>query len=57
MIAPQVVRLDEDRVKYWMSVGVQPSDTVSRLLGQANILPSVPRRVPAPKDELPDLEA
>jgi len=53
-----VVRLDEERVKYWMSVGVQPSDTVSRLLGQANILPSVPRREPkAKEEELPDLEA
>merc|ERR1712070_705858 len=44
------VRLDQDRIQYWMSVGVQPSDTVNRLLGQANILPSVARREP-PADQ------
>ena len=44
------MRLNQDRIQYWMSVGVQPSDTVSRLLGQANILPSVARREP-PADQ------
>ena len=30
--------LKEDRVKYWMSVGAQPSDTVRNLLIEAKIL-------------------
>uniref|UniRef100_A0A7S0PPZ8 Ribosomal protein S16 n=1 Tax=Micromonas pusilla TaxID=38833 RepID=A0A7S0PPZ8_MICPS len=33
-----------DRVKYWLSVGAQPSDTVARLLGQAGIIPPPPRK-------------
>jgi len=28
----------EDRVKYWISVGAQPTDTVSRLLGDAGVI-------------------
>ena len=43
------MRLNQERIQYWMSVGVQPSDTVARLLGQANLLPSVPRRTPPAK--------
>mmetsp|Transcript_38215 Transcript_38215/g.94969 ORF Transcript_38215/g.94969 Transcript_38215/m.94969 type:complete len:117 (-) Transcript_38215:92-442(-) len=35
-----------DRVKYWLSVGAQPSDTVARLLGQAGILPQRARKGP-----------
>ena len=29
---PQVVKLDHERIAYWMKNGAQPSDTVSRLL-------------------------
>jgi small subunit ribosomal protein S16 len=32
------VQLDFDRAKYWISVGAQPSDTVSKLLKKAGIL-------------------
>ena len=30
--------------RYWLSVGAQPSDTVARLLGQAGIIPTPPRK-------------
>jgi small subunit ribosomal protein S16 len=29
---PQTVQIDEERVKHWLSVGAQPSETVHRLL-------------------------
>ena len=38
------LRLNIPRVKYWIAVGAQPSDTVKRLLAQFKILPSPPRR-------------
>lgn len=37
------ITLNIDRVKYWMSVGAQPSDPVARLLGQAGVMPAPPR--------------
>lgn len=48
--------LDTERVKYWMSVGAQPSDTMHNMLvtmgvikgGKINVLPKfVPKEVPA----------
>ena len=36
------VRLNVDRIKYWLSVGAQPSETVAMLLGRAGILPPLP---------------
>ncbi|KAK8820271.1 hypothetical protein WA577_006337, partial [Blastocystis sp. JDR] len=38
------LRLNVDRVKYWLSVGAQPSQTVAVLLGRAGILPPPPLR-------------
>ena len=38
------VRLNTDRIKYWLSVGAQPSDRVAWLLGKADVLPMPPRR-------------
>ncbi|CAK4674128.1 hypothetical protein LEN26_012311 [Aphanomyces euteiches] len=38
------LRVNNDRVKYWLSVGAQPSDRVSFLLGLANVLPIPPSR-------------
>tara|TARA_A100001011_G_scaffold367901_1_gene421693 strand:+ start:124 stop:432 length:309 start_codon:yes stop_codon:yes gene_type:complete len=35
---PKVVEINEDRVKHWLSVGAQPSDTVSRLLASKNLV-------------------
>ena len=38
------VGLNIDRIKYWLSVGAQPSDTVRRILSQAKIIPKAPTR-------------
>lgn len=35
------IQLDFDRTKYWIGVGAQPSDTVSRLLRKCGILPEL----------------
>lgn len=37
--------VDEDRVKHWLSVGAQPSDTVQRLLANLGLVPAV-KKVP-----------
>ncbi len=31
-LTPKVIQFDADRIKYWISVGAQPSDTVKNLL-------------------------
>jgi small subunit ribosomal protein S16 len=36
------LRLHSERIRYWMSVGAQPSKTVARLLGKAGVLPPPP---------------
>ena len=38
------IRLRTDRIKYWISEGAQPSDSMARLLGLAGILPMPPIR-------------
>ena len=35
---PSVVKLDEEKVKIWLSNGAQPTDTVRALLKKNNIL-------------------
>mmetsp|Transcript_8133 Transcript_8133/g.23340 ORF Transcript_8133/g.23340 Transcript_8133/m.23340 type:complete len:112 (-) Transcript_8133:295-630(-) len=46
------VGLNVERVKYWLSVGAQPSEPVGRLLGQVGIIPKPPDRPRTKK--LPD---
>ena len=43
---PDRIRLDEDRVKHWLSVGATPSDRVARFLGHANLIemPAIPEQ-------------
>jgi small subunit ribosomal protein S16 len=36
--------VDADKVKKWLAQGALPSDTVSRLLQNAGIIPKVPRK-------------
>ena len=36
------VRLDTDRIKYWLSVGAKPSKRVAFLLSKFNLLPEQP---------------
>jgi small subunit ribosomal protein S16 len=37
------IRLKTDRLKYWLSVGAQPSNRVAWILGKFGILPPAPR--------------
>ena len=36
--------LDFERIKHWISVGAQPTETVGQLLGQAGAIPRPPER-------------
>ncbi|CAB4381491.1 unnamed protein product [Rhizophagus irregularis] len=45
------VELNTDRIKYWLSVGAWPSDTVARLLSKAGIMPTLPKDVNKPKNK------
>jgi len=40
------VKLNEDRVRYWLGVGAQPSDRVHRFLDAAGILERAPKNNP-----------
>ncbi|KCV72520.1 30S ribosomal protein S16, variant [Fonticula alba] len=42
------VMLKEERIRYWLAVGAQPSDRAAWLLGKAGILPPWRPRMPAP---------
>ena len=35
---PQIIELKEDRIRYWLGVGAQPSDTVRSLFRQKGLL-------------------
>jgi small subunit ribosomal protein S16 len=35
---PKVLEINGDRARYWLSVGAQPSDTVTHLFKRQNIL-------------------
>ncbi len=50
------VKLNEERIKYWLGVGAQPSDRVSRFLADANMgeKPTVPEQT---KQHLPKAKA
>lgn len=37
-IRPKVIEVKADRIRYWLGVGAQPSDTVVRLLKTKGIL-------------------
>ena len=36
---PDRVKLNEERIKHWLSQGAQPSDRVARFLGAAKLAP------------------
>ncbi len=40
---PDRVKLDVERIRYWLSVGAQPSDRVHRFLYKAGIVSEPPR--------------
>jgi small subunit ribosomal protein S16 len=35
---PAVIKIDEERAKYWVSTGAQPSETVKALLTKAGVI-------------------
>jgi small subunit ribosomal protein S16 len=46
---PATIRIDEDRARQWLGKGVQPSDTVQRLLRRAGIVEGPEPVYPEPK--------
>eukprot|EP00890_Picochlorum_soloecismus_P000900 jgi/Picsp_1/1810/NSC_05277-R1_30s ribosomal protein s16 len=48
------VGLNIERIKYWLSVGAQPSRTVARLLGQAGVIPKGPTSLSSGTVKNPD---
>ena len=44
--SPERVKLNEDRIKYWLGVGAQPSDRVLRFLDAAGIMKREARNNP-----------
>jgi small subunit ribosomal protein S16 len=45
---PATVTLNEERVKHWLSVGAQPSDTVRDLLRRQGLVADDPARAKSP---------
>ena len=54
---PQIIELKEDRVKYWLGVGAQPSETVRSLFRQKGLLKKTPDQDEQPADESADESA
>eukprot|EP00002_Diphylleia_rotans_P024011 TRINITY_DN4731_c1_g1_i1.p1 TRINITY_DN4731_c1_g1~~TRINITY_DN4731_c1_g1_i1.p1 ORF type:complete len:111 (-),score=21.57 TRINITY_DN4731_c1_g1_i1:319-651(-) len=55
------VMLNTERIKYWLAVGAQPTDTVHRILALAGVLPPLPTPPPGPhhgmtRKEITELE-
>jgi small subunit ribosomal protein S16 len=50
------IRLTEDRIKYWLSVGAQPTDRVALFLGKANLIEAPVIRI-TPKKSAPKAKA
>lgn len=50
------VRLNLDRIKYWVSVGAQPTDRVALFLGRANVIPMAEKPL-TPKKSAPKAKA
>lgn len=53
---PERVKLVEERVKYWLGVGAQPSERVARFLHAAKLGPKVEYRE-SPKQSAPKAKA
>jgi small subunit ribosomal protein S16 len=43
---PTEIVVNEERVKYWLGVGAQPSETVHRILHTQGLIAVAPRRTP-----------
>lgn len=51
---PKVLEVKAERVRYWLGVGAQPSDTVVKLLKRVNVLDEQGKVVSAEAAEAPD---
>ena len=47
---PQIIELKEDRVRHWLDVGAQPSDTVRSLFRQKGLLAETQDQDAQPED-------
>lgn len=45
---PKILEVKAERVRYWLGVGAQPSDTVVRLLKQVQVLDTEGKVIAAP---------
>lgn len=54
---PNRVRLVEERIRHWLSVGALPSDRVARFLGRADIMPMPAVPANQTKQHLPKAKA
>lgn len=54
---PQIIELKEDRVKYWLGAGAQPSDTVRSLFRQKGLLRKTQEQDEQPADESAETDA
>ena len=43
---PTEIVVNEERIKYWLGVGAQPSDTVHRILHKQGLVAVAPRQTP-----------
>ena len=50
---PKVLEVKAERVRYWLGVGAQPSDTVVKLLKRVNVLDEQGKVVSAEAAEAP----
>lgn len=50
------IRLNLDRIKYWLSVGAQPTDRVALFLGKASVI-EMPVMRPTPQKSAPKAKA
>jgi small subunit ribosomal protein S16 len=53
---PATVKVDEERVRHWLSVGAKPSETVEGLLKRAGVI-AAPASAPAEETAKPAAEA
>lgn len=53
LVEPAEVKLKEDRVNYWLSVGAQLTETAKEILVKQEIIEKKPYRAPKPKQMPP----
>lgn len=51
VLQPKELVVKNDRARYWLGVGAQPSETVVRLLKQVNVLDADGKVIPAAEGE------